>query len=64
MTKPHAKTEKDPRFNGILQSEQTHDYNSKAKYGQVLALQIICLYKVIALLLYINSQVKTLLYEK
>ena len=40
-------------FKGILQSEQTHDYNSKAKYGQV-----------IALLLYINSQVKTLLYEK
>ena len=51
-------------FKGILQSEQTHDYNSKAKYGQVIALQIICLCKSIALLLYIISQVKALLYEK
>ena len=51
-------------FKEILQSEQTHDYNSKAKYSQVIALQIICLCKVIGLLLSINSQVKTLLYEK
>jgi hypothetical protein len=40
-------------FEGIFQIEQTHDHNSKAEYGQA-----------IALLLYINSQVKTLLYEK
>lgn len=51
-------------FKGILQTEQAHNYNSKAEYGQVIALQIICLCKVITLLLCINSQVKTLLYEK
>ena len=40
-------------FEGILQIEQSLNYNSKAEQGQV-----------ITLLLYINSLVKTLLYEK